>query len=108
MTPALLITTNMPGIIGGFVKHEKKQIFSVPLPNKEVMTKNILHSDREEKICKRNTIVSERILAIWTSKENPEWENQRDWKRFSQKQKINSYVKNNFDEGFGVSWELLN
>ena len=111
MSIALLLTVNLKGGIGGPIKHSDKQIVTVDVspvnsPYPEYMTKKITHSDRKETICYRKINIEERVLQSWVESECPRWEKSAKWKSFTRQQKIESYLRQ-FDEGFGISYELI-
>jgi len=110
MESGLLITIYLKGKLSGPVSHTTKQIVKVDVSKKDDKhpkwdTRKILHTDRTETLCYKKLVISEDIVNVWCS-ECPFWERQPSWKSMKSKQKIESYV-NRFDEGYGVSYELL-
>jgi hypothetical protein len=102
---ALIVTINLPGAIGGAVKHVDKQKHTVQLTG-ETITKTILHTDREEKECKKVLNISESIVQQWESNTVPGWESDRNWKRMNRNQRIISYLSA-LDEGYGITFEFV-
>ena len=103
----IVITTNLKGNLKGAQKHTSYQTYSVEVgngKNRLVITKDILHTDREEQIVTRKTNISSEVVDNWLFN-CPSWERPKHWKLMSANQKIKSYIKS-FDEGFGVSFEI--
>lgn len=111
MSIALLLTVNLKGGISGPVKHTDKQVVTVdvaPIASKtpEFLTKKIVHNDRKEMICYKKTNIEDGVLQYWTGPDCPRWERVPRWKTMTHQQKIESYLRQ-FDEGFGISYELI-
>lgn len=103
----IVITTNLKGNLKGAQKHTTYQSHSVEVgngKNRLVITKDILHTDREEQLAIRKTNISSEVIANWLGNA-PSWERPKHWKLMSDNQKIKSYLKS-FDEGYGVSFEI--
>lgn len=101
----IIVTTNLLGNLEGVIRHTETQKNVIYL-SKGVVEKNILHSDRNPTPCVRLTRISSEVASEWVSNEAPGWINPKKWKTMGKLQRIASYV-NTFDEGFGVSFELV-
>jgi hypothetical protein len=107
----IIITTNLPGRIGGSVRHTSTQTVSILISkigsSKPVwISREILHTDRPYQSCYKKVNISEEVVNDWISNTIPEWSNKKDWMKMSPKQRLISYVST-FDEGFGVTYEEL-
>lgn len=102
----LLIVVNLLGNIEGCIKHTNRQKNTVKTKSNESVSKVILHSDRNATKCFKTIKISEKVLQYWKSEDFPSWENQRSWKKKKKDQRIESYV-DQFDEGFGVTYEYI-
>jgi hypothetical protein len=102
---ALIVVINLKGAIGGPVKHTTMQKHTVQLTG-ETMSRTILHTDREEKECRKVLNISENIVQQWESNTTPSWETDRNWKRMTKNQRIISYLIA-LDEGFGISFDFV-
>ena len=102
----ITITVNLKGSLKGPKRHESYQSHSVTIPGKNrlVITKDILHTDREEFTTVRKVNISENVMKEWMNNA-PSWEKPKRWSLMSQNQKIKSYL-HSFDEGHGVSFEI--
>lgn len=102
----ILINVNLQGNLEGCVMHFSTQRNTVQLQKGKYVSNNILHTDRKETKCVRTIRISEEVANIWQSKEVPTWSNPRSWGKLSPKQRIQSHISS-FDEGCGVSFEIL-
>ena len=106
---AVSISVNLSGSLLGQVRHTTRQNYSVDVSsgsNKLIISKDIIHTDREQAECCRVTNIAENVVNEWVKNEAPAWEKQKMWKTYSQKKRIASYV-DRFDEGYGVSFIIL-
>lgn len=99
------VTVNLLGNLTGNVKHTTTQVNTVVVLNK-VITTEILHTDKTPTKCTRNFTISEEVTNSWVSGACPSWEEPRNWKNYSDVRRLTSYV-NQFDEGYGVSYEFV-
>ena len=102
----LLVSVPLKGQISGFVQHNSRQKHSVKVSDTEYVSKMILHTDRKEVPAEKTFTISEEVLEYWLSNNAPEWVSERNWKFFSNHQRIMSYLEG-FDEGYGVTYERL-
>ncbi len=105
----IIITTNLPGRIGGSVSHTSTQAVTINVAqgNKSTkITREILHTDRPYQSCYKKVNISEEVVNDWISNTIPKWSNKKDWMKMSPVQRLISYVST-FDEGFGVTYEEL-
>ena len=103
---AILITVNLPGAVGGRVKHTDVYKNAVKISDSEYMVKTITHSNLPVNTCQRVTKVAEDVVQGWISGNCPEWLEDKKWKALSPHQRILQFV-NALDEGYGVSFEYL-
>ncbi|MGV8961860.1 MAG: hypothetical protein ACOH2V_00500 [Candidatus Saccharimonadaceae bacterium] len=105
---AITISVTLPGKLGRRVKHTTKQVFSAHLSSvdgkPELLTRKILHTDREMLPCCRKTHISADVVSFWQKGECPIWSKPQVWRKLNAQQRLISYV-GTFDEGFGVSFE---
>lgn len=102
MTNNIVITINLLGRINGSVSHTETQ--AVLDDSRKKVT--ILHNDRGDQSCYKRTSIHSSIVQQWVFGPVPFFSTARDWKRLNQTQRIKAYV-DRFDEGFGVSYELV-
>ena len=107
MNNSISITVFLNGQLEGCVKSVDKQPYSIELSKGNVLTRQILHTDRKQTSCIRMFNVSGNVVNGWVSDECPYWEKPSNWKKMSKEKKLWSYVKT-FDEGFGVDFEEIN
>ena len=109
MNNGLVITIKLLGRINGSVRHTETQTIRTSTTvkgKKQFENVKILHTDRGNQECVQKINISPEVVDFWTSNSNPFWVNTRDWKRMNKNQRIESYVAR-FDEGYGVSFELV-
>lgn len=106
MNNSIVVTVFLQGIIGGCVKSVDKQVHSVLVNHGVVLTREIIHTDRKKTDCVRQFNVDGELIFKWVTGDCPYWENPRDWRKMSQNRRLISYVKG-FDEGFGVTFEVI-
>lgn len=109
MNNGIIITTFLPGKIGGSVSHTEKQTIKVDaseVGSKKPLwvSKEITHTDRSEQPCYKKLRVHEKIVQEWISNTVPFWHNKKEWFKMNKNQRLVSYVMR-FDEGFGVIFE---
>lgn len=109
MENSIVVTINLPGTLGGRVKHTTKQIGSVdisPIGSKtpEWITRKIKHTDRTPGSCVRIVPISGIIVTSWVKGDAPHWIKPQVWKKLNKQQRIDAYLTR-FDEGYGVSYE---
>lgn len=109
MESGIVVTINLPGVLGGRVKHTTKQIGTVdvsPLGSKnpEWITRKIKHTDRTPVQCARIFPVSEETVTSWVKGDAPYWVKPQIWKKLNKNQKIEVHLSR-WDEGFGFSYE---
>lgn len=106
----ILLTINLKGVLTGKVKHTTTQEVKVnisPSTTKTILiSSTILHTDRTASICTKKTKISEEAVNAWTSNECPYWERPVQWRSMNTKQRLESHL-NRFDEGYGISYELI-
>ena len=102
----IIVTVNLQGALEGAKKHVSRQKHSVKIKDSEYCTKVILHTDKEEVMCKRTSTIDSDVVNYWVSNNAPEWVSEKHWKLMNQDQRIMSYLSG-LDEGYGVSYELL-
>ena len=102
MENALIIVVNLLGQLEGCVSHKDTQLYQNPLTKKNV---SILHTDRKQNRCYKRINISKTVLNSWT-KDCPFWEKPKHWEKLSKQQRINSHVAK-FDEGYGVTYEII-
>jgi hypothetical protein len=100
----LIVTIKLLGSFKCRKKHTDSQKMKAFLGKGKEEISNIKHTDAEIFSCSKVIHISSSQVKNWVYGECPSWENGRDWKRKSVKERIKSYVKG-FDEGFGVSFE---
>lgn len=105
MEKPIIIVTKLEGAVSGNVKHTTKQRHTCQI-DIGTISKMIDHTDRIPCECTRRTSISSEVVSFWTSDTCPEWENPRKWKSMSDHQRLVSHVIR-FDEGFGVTFELI-
>ncbi len=108
MDPISLIV-NLPGVLGGRVKHTTKQVGSVDVSligskTPQIITRKILHTDRTPVPCGRYMIISTAVQQEWEKSSCPTWANPKTWKTLSKRQKVVAFLFS-FDEGYGISFE---
>lgn len=106
---AILVTTNLQGSLSGSVHHNTRQTHSVDVgkgSSKLMISKEIIHTDREELECCLKTHVTEDVVTSWVKGGCPDWCEPKKWKNYSPVKRISLYVAR-FDEGFGVSHEVI-
>lgn len=109
MESGIVVTINLPGVMGGRVKHTTKQTGTVDVSpvgskNPEWITRKIKHTDRPPTPCARIVPISGETVTGWVKGDAPYWIKPQAWKSYSKKQKIEAHLSR-FDEGFGVSYE---
>lgn len=100
----IIIITNLPGQIGGPVKHSKKQNNKIYYSSGSSEVRKIVHTDRNFTSCHRVLNISEEVVEGWIKGDCPNWVKPSKWKTMSAKQKLLAHV-DSFDEGFGVSYQ---
>lgn len=103
---AILITTNLPGAVGGRIKHNILAKNAVKVSDSEYVVKTILHNDRLISPCQRITRITEEVVQSWIYGNSPEWLEDKKWKALTPHQRILQYVSR-FDEGYGVTFHYL-
>lgn len=108
----LIITVFLKGKLKGPVLHTTKQSVTVDISKvgakyPEYITRKILYTDRGEFEAYRKLLISEEVVKFWISNECPYWEKPYKWKSLKTNQRLQSYI-DRFDEGFGVSFIILN
>lgn len=106
MNNSIIVTVFLQGTIGGFVKQVDKQSHSVLVNHGIVLTKEIIHTDREISECIKQFNVDGELISKWVTGDCPYWENPRDWKKMKPNRRLVSYVRG-FDEGFGVTFKII-
>lgn len=111
MNNGIIITTFLPGRIGGSVRHTETQ--TIKYDSSEIGAKKplwisvkITHTDRPRQSCYEKLHISEEVVKSWISDTIPFWSSKKEWLRMSKEQRLVSYVSR-FDEGFGVTFEEL-
>lgn len=103
----ITISIILPGRLGTRLPHTTKQNFSAKITGKnnhpEILTAEILHTDRIPSDCVKKIRIPNSITTKWIT-EVPTWSNVKSWKKFSDEQKLTLYV-NSFDEGYGAYYE---
>ena len=103
----ITISIILPGRLGTRLPHTTTQTFTAKITGKnnhpEILTTEILHTDRIPKDCVKKIRLSKPVVLKWLS-EVPSWTNVKIWKKLSDEQKLTLYV-NSFDEGYGVYYE---
>ena len=102
MENALIIIVNLLGQLEGCVQHKDVQPYQNPLTKKMV---SIVHTDRQPTKCYKRINISKDILNSWI-KDCPYWEKPKHWEKLSKQQRISSHVAK-FDEGYGVTYEII-
>lgn len=106
---AILVTTNLQGSIAGPVSHRTTQSHSVDVGkgnSKLIISKDIRHTDRGELECCRKTHISDEVVSSWMKGGCPDWSDVKRWKNYSLTKRVALYVAR-FDEGYGVSYEVI-
>lgn len=106
-----ILTINLKGQVIGPVKHTDKQVVSVDATpfgskSKEYVTKKIKHNDRVQTICTRKLKLSAETVSSFQSGECPFWEKPYRWLKMSKIQRLESHL-NRYDEGYGISYTLI-
>lgn len=108
MDSGITIRINLLGKLGSLLKHTTKQNYSIKVTNEkgreEILTRKILHTDRQSTLAVREFHISPMVLNKWITDSCPYWVKPQLWKKFTKEQKIQAYVSS-FDEGFGVTYE---
>lgn len=112
MDSGVFVTINLKGHISGPIKHTDKQLVTVDVSTAKdkypvYVSRKIQHNDRPQTKCFRKVRISEEVVDFWAHSECPHWEKAGAWKGMKPIQKIESFI-NNFDEGYGVSYEFIN
>ena len=102
----MILTINLEGSIGGFVKHKDLQKVTVQLSKQETVSKTIKHTNRSMLECSKVMHISEEVIEHWEGETCPQWEEPRKWKKMSKSQRLFSYLEG-FDEGLGFSFEFV-
>ena len=102
----MILTINLEGSIGGFVKHKDLQKVTVQLSKQETVSKTIKHTNRSMLECSKVMHISEEVIEHWEGETCPQWEEPRKWKKISKSQRLFSYLEG-FDEGFDFSFEFI-
>ena len=123
MENGIILTVNLQGVYSSPVsyKSSKKIVSKVKSSpfEKGVWKKGKVHyetpknhfvapnnfEERTTQDCCRKTHITGEVINDWV-KTCPQWEKAGNWKHLSKKAKIESYI-HKFDEGFGVSYEIL-
>lgn len=110
MENGLTITVNLPGRIGGSVRHTETQAVkaNVSTPGKKAIWKDvdINHTDRPEQDAYLKINISPEVLQGWVGSKPPHPIKPRDWQKYSRNKKIAAYVAD-FDRGFGVTFDMV-
>lgn len=111
MKNGIIITTYLPGRIGGSVSHTETQAVKIDVSNigskKPIWaTVDILHNDRPLQKAYRKTRISGELVEEWISGTVPSWSTKKEWSKFTKQQRLISYVSR-YDEGYGVTFEEI-
>lgn len=109
MENGIILTINLPGRIGGSVRHTETQTVKVQVIHKGKViwvSRKIVHNDRGEQNCVKKTWISAEVVNDWMSDSIPSFSNKKEWAKLTKQQRLVEYVSR-FDEGYGISVESI-
>lgn len=106
MENSIIVTVNLNGAIGGFIKSVDTQNHAVALDGGKIARKDILHTDREIMPCNRSFPVTGSVVASWVNGPAPSWAHSGRWRDGNTKQRIGMFIRG-FDEGFGTTFDSI-
>ena len=107
----LVITVNLPGRIGGSVRHTSSQTIKTDISSEGSKRAvfadvEINHTDRPMLGCYRKINISSEVLDSWLDNKPPYFVKPQDWQRYDRTRRIIAYIAN-FDEGYGVDYSEI-